>query len=271
MGESAPDSAGGSAAEDQRASSDGAAQGANRTQVRTRAVIRTGSVFVVSKDLEAARARVDRLLARTDGYIAEERSGNDADGRPRSSTLTLRVPEPAFDDVMAELAGLGRLEEATRDARDVTTEVIDVDSRVSTQQASLDRLESFLGQATDIQDVIRLEAEISRRQAELESLKAQQAYLADQTSLATVTLHLTAPPAVVEPPDALDDAGFLAGLRNGWEALRIVLVGAATVAGALLPFLVAGAVVAVPVWLLARSLVRRRAAAPPPTPVKDGS
>jgi hypothetical protein len=234
-----------------------------RSTVQTRAVIRTGSVFVVTKDLSEARAKVDRMLVRLDGYISQEQSDSDARGRPESSTLQLRVPEPAFDETMSELKGLGRLEEATRDSEDVTTQVIDIDSRVSTQEASLRRLESFLGRAVDIDDVIRLESEIARRQAELESLKAQQKYLADQTSLATITLYLSTPDVIVEPPSRLEDAGFLAGLRSGWNAMKVLLVGTATVLGALVPFAVALLVLAVPVWLLVRASAHRRAALRP--------
>jgi hypothetical protein len=50
--------------------------------------------------------------------------------------------------------------------------------------------------------------------------------------------------------DALDDAGFLTGLRNGWEGLVSVLVVGATVIGAVLPFAVVLAVLGVPLWLL---------------------
>ncbi len=75
-----------------------------------------------------------------------------------------------------------------------------------------------------------------QRQAELQSLKAQQAYLADQTSLATITVHLSTPEKYVPPPDALQDAGFLTGLKAGWDALSDVVVVALTVVGAVLPF-----------------------------------
>lgn len=242
--------------------------GANRPSVQTRAVIRTGEVAVVAKDMARARADVDGLLGKHGGYLATEDTTNDRRGRPEHSTLVLRVPEPAFDDVMAGLTGIGRTERADRSSDDVTTEVIDVDTRVATGEASLARLQRFLREATSVDDMIRLESEIATRQASLESLKAQQRYLRDQTSLATITVHLRTPAAPApEPKD--DDSGFLAGLADGWAALTKVLVGAATVTGALLPFAVALAVIGLPTWLLVRTVLRRRVASAAPPPAAD--
>lgn len=237
---------------------------ANRTTVQTRAVIRKGEVALVSKDIAAARERIGDLLARHGGYLAAEQSSNDRSGRPEHARLVLRVPEPSFDTVMDALGDIGRAEHAERSSEDVTTEVIDVDSRVATQRASLARLQRFLGRTTEVEDMIRLESEIATRQAALESLLAQQAYLADQTAMSSITVRLRTPATAPPQRGALEDAGFLAGLANGWNALKTVLVAGATVVGALVPFAVAFAVVGVPVWLLVRAAARRRRPSAPP-------
>ncbi len=59
-------------------------------------------------------------------------------------------------------------------------------------------------------ELLRYEDQITERQSELQSLKAQQSYLADQTSMSTITVYLSTPEKYVPPPDALEDAGFLA-------------------------------------------------------------
>lgn len=238
---------------------------ANRPEVSTRAVIRKGEISVVTKEMNRARVDIDAMLGRYGGYLASEDTSNDRKGRPERSVLVLRVPEPAFDEVMTELAKVGRTRGADRRSEDVTAQVIDVETRVATQEASLVRLRQFLEQADDVDDMIRVESEIATRQAELESLKAQQKYLRDNTAMSTITVRLRTP-AAPPPPPAEEDSGFLAGLQNGWRVLKVVLVGAATVAGALLPFAVATALVAAPVWLLVRAARRRRPAPPPPAP-----
>lgn len=240
---------------------------ASRPFIQTRAVIRTGEIALVTKEMNRARAEIDDLLGRHGGYLASEDTTNDRRGRPERSVLVLRVPEPAFGTVMGELGEIGRTERADRTSEDVTTKVIDIDTRVATQEASLARLQRFLRQASNVDDMIRIESEIASRQAELESLKAQQKYLGDQTSMSTVTVRLRTP-AAPPPPPPVSEAGFLVGLAEGWSALTAVLVGAATVLGAALPFLATFALVGVPLWLLARTA--RRRPTPPAEPVSDG-
>jgi hypothetical protein len=279
-GESAMSDAGGAEAEQSIVDRDdvGVAEGAagapereagtaNRPFVQTRAVIRTGEIALVTKELNRARDEIDRLLSTHGGYLASEDTVNDRDGRPERSVLVLRVPEPSFATVMGELADIGRTERADRSSEDVTTKVIDVDTRVATQEASLARLQRFLRQATNVEDMIRIESEIATRQAALESLKAQQKYLSDQTAMSTVTVRLRTPAAPPPAPPA-QEAGFLVGLAEGWAALKAVLVGAATVTGAVLPFVITLALLAVPVWLLVRA-TRRREAVPAEPPAAD--
>jgi hypothetical protein len=81
--------------------------------------------------------------------------------------------------------------------------------------------------------------------------------------MSTITLRLSSPASHVNPPGALDDAGFLTGLKGGWHALVGFVVVLLTVLGALLPFLAAGTLLGVPTWFAVRALVRRRRAAAP--------
>jgi hypothetical protein len=238
--------------------------GANRTVVTVRSVIKTGEIALTAKDLDATRAKVDGLLVSLGGTVDSERTVHDRHGDLKRSTLVLRVPVDKFDTAMTELADLGKVQHSDSAAKDVTTQVIDVDERVQTLQNSLDRLQSYQRKAANLEDLIRFEQQITQRESELQSLKAQQDYLADQTSMSTISLYLSVPPKHVEPPGSLDDAGFLAGLRSGWHALTAAGVVALTVVGAVLPFLVLLALVGVPLWLLVRRTLRHRAPAGPP-------
>lgn len=248
-------------------SADGSAGKPARPGVQTRAVISVGKVALRSDDLVDARDQIDRLLGRYGGYVTDERTVNDDDGDIQRSTLELRVPSARFADLMAAFEDFSTVTDTSSKSDDVTTEVIDVDSRIRTQEVSLSRLRRFLGRASDVNSVIRLESEIAEREAGLSSLRAQQKYLADQTSLATITVTMTRPEpgAAQEGPE--HDPGFVTGLRSGWDAFTGAVVVLLTVLGALLPFGIAVAVVGVPVLLWVRSSRRRRTAVSvPPAP-----
>ena len=241
-----------------------AVRGVSRTVVQVRSVIRTGEIAVTNEDLDAARRELDEVLGALDGIIDSESTQHDRKGRIERSTLVVRVPVDRFKAAMTALQGLGTAEHSDSSSKDVTTEVIDVDERVETLENSLDRLQDYQREAAGIDDLIRYEQQITDREAELQSLKSQQAYLADQTSMSTITLHLSVPDEFVPPPGALDDAGFLAGLKSGWEALQGTVVVVLTVIGAVLPFAVVLGLLGVPLALLVRRTLRTRPATETP-------
>ncbi len=234
--------------------------------VQVRSVIRTGEVALADKDLDGARTAVLDLVTALGGRVDSEQTTNDRSGDVRRSTLVLKVPVAKFGAAMTALEGIGTSSSSSQGEQDVTRQVIDVDERAQTLQNSLDRLQDYQRDAADVDELIRFEEQITQRTSELQSLQAQRAYLADQTSLSTITVRLTLPEEYVEPPGALDEAGFLTGLQNGWGALTDTVVVALTVLGAVLPFLVVLAVVGVPVVVILRRTWRRRP--PVPTPAE---
>ncbi|MGI8899392.1 MAG: DUF4349 domain-containing protein [Nocardioides sp.] len=235
----------------------------NRAVVQVRSVIRTGEVAVTNDDLDAARSELDDLLAALGGTLDREQTEHDPDGEIERSTLVVRVPVDSFDAAMAGIAALGTVKHADTAAKDVTTEVIDVDERVETLETSLDRLQDYQRDARDIDDLIRYEQQITERESELQSLKAQQSYLTDQTSMSTISVYLSTPKKYVAPPGALEDAGFISGIKSGWSALVDTVVVVLTIVGAVLPFAAALALIGIPAWLLVRRLVRRPAPTAP--------
>ena len=82
------------------------------------------------------------------------------------------------------------------------------------------------------------------------------------TGTRSTSVELSTPEKYVPPPDALQDAGFLSGLKAGWNALGDAVVVMLTVLGAVLPFLLVGALVGLPAWIGLRALLRRRSPSP---------
>ncbi|MDF1604025.1 DUF4349 domain-containing protein [Nocardioides sp. YIM 152315] len=228
-----------------------------------RAVIRKGNVALRADDVGRARIEVQKVVDRHAGEVTEEETQSDDDGDAAYTRLVVRVPSDDFADAVTELKRIGELESANTNEDDVTTEVIDVRTRIKVQERSIDRISILFQRAESIRDIMAIESELSRRQAELESLQQQAAYLDDQTSMSTIVVSIDRVPAKRSEPVEDDDTGFLAGLSAGWGALSTFAVGLATALGALLPWLVVGTVVGVPALLLVRSLRRRTPPAAP--------
>ncbi|OCC13374.1 DUF4349 domain-containing protein [Streptomyces sp. PTY087I2] len=220
-------------------------------------VIRTATLSVEVKSVPKAVAAARAAAEGAGGLVASENTER-LDDTHETSHLVLRVPQERFQEVLRELAGSGKLLSRTSNAKDVTDQVVDVESRISTQRASVARVRELMDKAERISDVVALEGELSSRQSDLESLLAQQASLKDRTSLATITLDLTPPDAPDDDRKKDDDPGFLDALGGGWDAFVTMLRWIAVAFGAAFPFLLTGALAAL-VW---RVLRKRRAARP---------
>ena len=210
--------------------------------------ITTAELTVRTRDVTAAAARVGRAAAAAKGYVSDEETSTE--GGRTESVLTVRVPPSGLDRVMDEAAATGTSVSRSRSSQDVSGTYVDTASRVRSQTASVERVRALLSRATTIGQVVQVESELARREADLEALKARLQQLDQQTTLATLTVSLVPPSS---PPPA--QAGFGGGLKAGWHALGASAAVALAVLGAVLPFAVLLAVVGVPAVLLLR---RRR-------------
>ncbi|GAQ55407.1 DUF4349 domain-containing protein [Streptomyces acidiscabies] len=213
-------------------------------------VIRTASVSVQVKDVAKALDAARTAAVNAGGYVGDETTTRDEEDAEHTEVV-LRVPVERYDAVLADLQGAGKLLDRTSKAQDVTDQVVDVASRVQSQRASVARVRELMDRATSLSDVVSLEGELSRRQADLESLLAQQASLKDRTSLATITLTLSQTPAK-EPAKADDDPGVVDALSGGWDAFVTALRWIVVVLAAMLPFLLAAAFLVVVWWRVVR-------------------
>ncbi|MEV6370068.1 DUF4349 domain-containing protein [Micromonospora musae] len=237
-----------------------AGTGAPNLQVEQRSIIYTGTMLVRVDDVDAAARSAVAAVTAAGGFVGgDQRTSVDSDAR---AELSLRVPAARFTGIVDELAGLGRQERREIRTEDVTEETIDLDARITTQRARVESGRKLLARATTISDLVSLEGELAKREADLASLEAKKRRLADLTALSTITLTLLGPD--VSTADEETELGFTVGLSGGWKVFLASMTLLLTVLGALLPWLV---VLGVPLGVLLVLLRRRRRRNPPAAPV----
>ncbi|ARX87157.1 hypothetical protein SMD44_06638 [Streptomyces alboflavus] len=225
-------------------------------------IIRTASLTVRVKDVPKALERARTAAEGAGGLVGDESTDRDRRGHDRSRVV-LRVPQDRYEQVLSDLAGTGKLISRNAKAEDVTEEVVDVESRIRTQRASVARVRALMDKATKISDIVSLEGELSGRQADLEALLARQSSLKDRTTMATITLTLSESPET--GADGKDDEGptFAGALSGGWGAFVTMLGWLAVALAAALPFAAVAALLVL-LWLrVVRPWTGRRAVAAP--------
>ncbi|MEW1549774.1 DUF4349 domain-containing protein [Streptomyces tsukubensis] len=239
-------------------------------------LIRTAELQLEVADVGKAVEHARRVAETEGGYVSEESSGFEAGsdrGDTDSSRVVLRVPQERYGAVLAALSKGGRLLALESGTKDVTSQVVDAESRIASQRASVARVRELMERADKLSDIVSLEAELGRRQADLEALLAQQASLKNRSSLSTITLdYQERAPRAEKPAEKDDGPGVLDALSGGWRALVTVVLWIVVVLSAVLPFLVVLALGgALWWWLRGRALRARGGADPAPEPARDES
>lgn len=221
-----------------------------------RDVVVTASLFLSDQSplevADAAQAIAEDAGGRVD---ARTDTPSRASGAPWSE-LVIRVPSAELDATMRALSGIATVVESSIDRRDVTGTMTDVTARIGALDASIDRLLDLLAEAESTADLITIESELTMRQAERDSLAAEQEDLAESVAFSTISVSVGVP-SVVERSGPRD---FWEGLGAGFASLGAFLTGAVIVLGVLLPWLLVLAVVGALVWwgLRARAARPRR-------------
>ncbi|MEY6564974.1 DUF4349 domain-containing protein, partial [Streptomyces sp. PGLac3x] len=256
---SAADGAGGGQAEDAKRESGDEAAERKTPELKGVHLIRTAELHLRVKEVPSALASARSVVEGAGGYVGNESTRRDSQGHERS-TVVVRVPQEKYEAVLDSLGEGGEVVSRRTSAEDVTEEVVDVESRLKSQRASVARVRELMDRAEKLSDIVSLEGELSSRQMELEALLAQQSSLKDRTSMATVTLQLTERTAKTESKQD-DGPTFTDALSGGWSAFVATLRWLTVVVGAALPFVLALGL-ALLAWRFTRRLRRPAAAVP---------
>jgi hypothetical protein len=213
-----------------------------------RQVVSTAIVRIEADDLADAKATAVQVAQDAGGLMFAEqtRFGDDP-----QTMVTLKVPPDRLQGVLAELGSLGRVQDQDVGTEDVTERVVDLDSRIVTARASVERLQGFLDQTSSVPEIAQLEGELVQRESELERLEGQRRTVGSQVALATITLTIQTPATLA----AAELPGFLDGLHGGWEAFVTAATITLAITGAVLPFVP----IVVMIWVVVRWLRRRPA------------
>ena len=168
--------------------SGGSGTGALTTVDFGRDIIFTAEVVVAVSDVGAASTEATNAIRALGGFVFGQQTTGGGEAR---STLTFKIAPENFQAALAALGTLGEVRTQSVTAQDVTDRVVDLQSRISTAEASVERLKEFLSNAGDIDTIAELESQLLDRETTLEVLRGQIRTLQDAVSLATITVTLT--------------------------------------------------------------------------------
>ena len=202
-------------------------------------LIYTAQLTVRARNVSDAVSRATAVAAGAGGYVAAENASSDPKHPDRSiATVELKIPVAAYAATLAGLSGnaLGTQLSLHQQAQDVTQQVADTGSRVTSDEAAIAQLRALLSRAGNVGDLLSVQNQIDSEESDLEAMLAQQRALNRETAYATVTLTIVGPKAVPGPVRSKPAPGLSNGLSAGWHAFRTSLSWLLAVIGATAPF-----------------------------------
>ena len=244
-----------------------AGQGGTGTTARlapASSIIYTAQLTVRADNVGSAAAQAVQIVEGVGGYVSSETASADPD-HPSEATASvqLKIPVASYPTTLGQLASrLGTQLSLQQQAQDVTQQVADVNSQVTSDEAAIAQLRALLSHAGSVGDLLSVQNQINDEEASLESMQAQQRALSHETTYATVTLTLLGPKAkpLVHRPKA--PPTLAGGLGAGWHALRVTVSWTLAFLGAIAPFAAIAAIAGYVIYRGRRWLIRRRPTAP---------
>lgn len=219
-----------------------------------RSIISTGDMLLAVESPLQSSDEVTAIVEGAGGRVDSRTETEATDFSGAQATLTLRIPSKQLDTTLDDIAELGDVVEVSVTRDDVTTQVLSVEAQIRALETSVARLQTLLSNATVMSDLIELETALTTRQAELDSLKAQQAYLEEQIELSTIYLTLR---EKAQTPAGIPTT-FVDGLMTGVQAFLWLGSVVVVAFGFALPWLVVAAIVYAIVYALIRVIRRRK-------------
>ncbi|MDT3403347.1 DUF4349 domain-containing protein [Mucilaginibacter terrae] len=202
-------------------------------------IIKEGSIAFETNDLKATRKIITDSLKKHGGYVAEETETNNNGADRKEYTLSVRIPAQNFEKFLSTVsASADRIESKNITVKDVTTEFIDVTTRLNNQKLLENRYKELLQKSTRMSDILEVENKLNEIRTNIETTQGQLNYLNKQIAYSSLNItFFTETPikgtdgngfgyrfksALSESVELLQSIFF--GLITSWPVVLIVIV-----------------------------------------------
>src|SRR5688572_7786999 len=157
-----------------------------------RLVIKNAELAIVVHDPKADMERISQLAVEFGGYVVASNLYQSYYG-PNSlevpeATITIRVPSDRLDAALAQIKeGAVEVDHENVSGVDVTSEYVDLQSRLAAKEAAEEKLLEILEDAENAEDVLAIYLQVQSVQTEIEVLKGQIKYYEESATLSSIS------------------------------------------------------------------------------------
>ena len=199
---------------------------------------------------DTARVALEKMLMTFGARVESEQESRHS--YRVENQLTIRVAPEKLDDLIAAAVAIGvDVDNKSINSRNVTRQYVDLETRLASKRAVIERYRDILKTARTIKDILDVEEHLRQVVEEVESMEGQLRVLKDQVGESTLflTIYETFEQSYAKKETFWSRMGRALG--NGWRGGQEFMIGVVS----LWPFwIIAGGLF----WVIRRTLKRRK-------------
>lgn len=192
----------------------------NSSKINKKKIIKDGTLSIKASDIVSSKKFIDKTIKSLNCYYEIEELENS--DRATSYTLKIRIPAENFEKLVASFEnGRDEITNKRINARDVTEEYMDIETRLTNKKEYLKRYKELLPKASTIEGILSIEENIRVLQEEIESREGRLKYLNDQIAYSTLDINLYKLKKFVTKPIEQDKFSerIKKSLNSGWASV----------------------------------------------------
>ena len=154
-------------------------------------IIRNGfaTTDVSSSKFNSVISEIESIVKFHNGYISNSYLSTNYQGL-KSYNITSNIPSENFDQFISDVEKISEFTTINLNANDVTTDVLNIDSRLNSLYDEKIVLESIREEATTTADKLQVQSELRWINQDIEWLEAQKEYYEKATSYSSLSLEI---------------------------------------------------------------------------------
>ena len=168
-----------------------------------RKIVKNCWMSLETQDFETAVSNLIAMAENAGGYVQNQSlNQGKASGtyrRPRSASLTLKIPAEKLDEVLSQVGGICHIVSSGENTNDITDTYYDASAHLDNMKAKETRLLELLAQAEKVEDIIQIETALADTRSEIESLTGRLRRMDQQVAYSTLDVSLSEVVEYTEP------------------------------------------------------------------------
>ena len=183
----------------------------NGEPTEERKIVKTGYMTLEVEDIADTMDEVAEMADELNGYVVS--SYKNEYERGVSGRIIIRVPSEKFEEAFERLRQLAvAVPYETTIAKDVTEEYVDLEARLGNLLATEAQYLSLLEKAENVEDMLRVQKELSNVREQIEQIEGRMKYLEQTSETSLIEVNLQESKGLAEPWSA--SAALKAAVRG---------------------------------------------------------